>query len=73
MPVRAGEVDVPYEAPDADTLARALLVDAGEPVSEDAVRHVIADAAAPFRRPDGSYRFENRFRYLIAARPLTES
>jgi hypothetical protein len=23
-------------------------------------------AAAPFRRADGSYRFENHFRYLIA-------
>lgn len=23
-------------------------------------------AAEPYRRPDGSYRFENRFRYLIA-------
>jgi hypothetical protein len=23
-------------------------------------------AAAPYRRPDGSYRFENRFGYVIA-------
>jgi hypothetical protein len=23
-------------------------------------------AAAPYRREDGSYRFENRFRYLMA-------
>ena len=29
------------------------------------VREAIAAAAAPFRRADGSYRFENRFRYLI--------
>jgi hypothetical protein len=27
----------------------------------------VAEAAAPFRRPDGSYRFENRFRYVIAS------
>jgi hypothetical protein len=30
------------------------------------VRRTIVEAAAPFRRPDGSYRFENRFRYVIA-------
>jgi hypothetical protein len=33
---------------------------------EHRVREAIAAAAAPYRRPDGSYRFENRFRYLIA-------
>jgi hypothetical protein len=30
------------------------------------VRKAIVEAAAPFRQPDGSYRFENRSRYLIA-------
>ena len=33
---------------------------------EEAVRKTIIEAAAPFRRPDGSYSFQNRFRYLIA-------
>ena len=66
-PVRADEVDVPYEVPDEATLQRALRVDASEHVSDDALRNVIAEAAAPFRRPDGSYRFENRFRYVIGS------
>jgi hypothetical protein len=30
------------------------------------VRDAIVHAAAPFCRPDGSFRLENRFRYLIA-------
>lgn len=68
---RAGEVDVPFEAPDRETLERALLapgavLPAIEHSGEHAVRRAIAGAAAPFRRKDGSYRFENRFSYLIA-------
>ena len=61
-PVSEGEVDVPYESPDLATLERAIVDGAGFEASRDAV----AEAAAPFRRPDGSYRFENRFRYVIA-------
>ena len=67
-PVRADEVDVPYEVPDDATLERALRADASEHVSGDALRQLIAEVAAPFRRSDGSYRFENRFRYVIARR-----
>jgi hypothetical protein len=67
----ADEVDVPYEVPDRATLERAFLVDAGfldatAQASEEAARTTIVEAAAPFRHGDGSYRFENRFRYLIA-------
>jgi SAM-dependent methyltransferase len=66
-----GEVDVPYEVPDQATLERALRVDSGmlgaiDHAGEEAVRRVVVEAAAPFRRADGSYRFENRFRYLVA-------
>ena len=61
---------MPYEAPDRATLERAFLNDAVfgalQRLGEDEVRRRIAAAAAPFRRPDGSYRFENRFRYVIA-------
>jgi hypothetical protein len=32
-------------------------------------REAIVTAAEPFRRRDGSYRFENAFRYVIAQRP----
>ncbi|HWM10001.1 MAG TPA: class I SAM-dependent methyltransferase [Solirubrobacteraceae bacterium] len=61
------EVDVPYEAPDQDTLVRAVMMEAaGAP--EDAVRAIVDRAGERFRRPDGSYRFENRFRYVIARR-----
>lgn len=69
-PAASAGVDVPYETPDRDTLYRALLVDAGlhgiEGGADEAVR-VALGRAAPFRRDDGSYRFENRFRYLVAA------
>jgi SAM-dependent methyltransferase len=69
-PRQAAEVDVPLELPDEATLQRAFLVDAGPAtvghVGEDTVRRTTVEAAAPFRRPDGSYRFENRFRYVIA-------
>jgi len=62
---------MPIELPDRGTLERALLspgsaaaaiAHAGEP----AVRRAVMEGAEPFRRPDGSYRIENRFRYLVA-------
>jgi SAM-dependent methyltransferase len=69
-PRLAAEVDVPFELPDEATLQRAFLVDAGretvEHAGEDVVRRTTLEAAAPYRRPDGSYRFENSFRYLVA-------
>jgi SAM-dependent methyltransferase len=72
-PGETGEVDVPWSPPDLDTLQRALLSAGGgvlatvEHVGENTVRQVIAEAAAPYRRADGSYRFENKFRYLITS------
>jgi hypothetical protein len=70
-PGEASEVDVPFEAPDERTLVRALLAPGGafvaiERSGEQAVRNAIRDASVAFRRPDGSYRTENTFRYLIA-------
>lgn len=66
------EVDVPFEFPDRVTLERALLglapaygVDTD--VARRVVGHTVAEGAAPFRRADGSYRFENRFTYLVSA------
>lgn len=64
-PGPAAEVDVPYEVPDEAALVRAFKFDVPQ-LDEDVVRRVGLEAAAPYRRPDGSYRFENRFRYLIA-------
>jgi SAM-dependent methyltransferase len=71
-PLEAGEVEVPFEARDFETLERALTIDVVQldllaRVGETSVREAIAAAAAAFRRGDGSYRFENRFRYLIAS------
>lgn len=50
---------------------RALLDGAGfgsvlEHADAATVSCTIAEAAAPFRRPDGSYRFENTFMYVVA-------
>jgi hypothetical protein len=41
----------------------------GPEVAERVVRTTVEADAEPFRRSDGSYRFENRFRYLIAVVP----
>jgi SAM-dependent methyltransferase len=70
-PGPAGEVDVPYEVPDRAALERALLIDAEmigsiDAVGEEEARRVVLEASAGHRRPDGSYRFDNRFRYVIA-------
>jgi SAM-dependent methyltransferase len=66
----AGEISVPWEAPDRATLERAFLIGAAElGRPEPELRSAIAAAAEPFRRPDGSYRLENRFRYVIAEVP----
>jgi SAM-dependent methyltransferase len=60
-----------YTYPDAETLGRALLAPAGfallvGPDHEDAAKAAIVEGLAPFRLPDGSYRLENEYRYLIA-------
>jgi SAM-dependent methyltransferase len=72
-PRAAAAVAAPYTAPDLATLERAVLDGAGfgtavARAGAPAVRRALKDAAAPFRRPDGSYRFENRFRYVIGER-----
>jgi hypothetical protein len=64
-PRRAADVETPYESPDLATLVSALRDASG---FERATPEVVARAAAPHRRPDGSYRFENRFRYVVATR-----
>jgi len=56
-PGEAREVDVPFVAPDEETLVRAFAADD---------REISAEAAERHRRPDGSYRFENTFRYVLA-------
>ena len=63
---------MPFQAPDQKKLERAMLapgaiLPAIEHSGEERVRKAVVEAAAPFRQADGSYRFANRYRYLIAA------
>ena len=69
---RVDTVDVPFVAPDEETLLRALAAPGGsvraaiEHAGIDPVREVIAETAAPYRQRGGSYAFSNRFTYLVA-------
>jgi SAM-dependent methyltransferase len=70
-PLGAQDVSVAFEAADEAALQRAFLLDAIlsgalEHAGEHAVRTTVAEAAGPYRRPDGSYRFENVFRVVVA-------
>jgi SAM-dependent methyltransferase len=69
LDVRAHEsVSVPLEVPDQERLQLAFLFDArAYGAEETAAREAIVAAAAPFRRRDGSYRFENAFRYMLSS------
>jgi SAM-dependent methyltransferase len=67
----AEDLAVPYEVADQEELEVAFLLDARgwgalDAVGETASRAAIAAAAAPFRRHDGSYRFENVFRCVVS-------
>jgi SAM-dependent methyltransferase len=60
-----------FEYPDEETLGRALVAVAGlallaGPEREDELRHAIVDGLARYRSPDGSYRLQNEYRFLIA-------
>src|SRR5579884_708984 len=67
-----------FEYADAETLGRAMVAVAGlarivGPERESALRSAIVDGLAPFRRPDGSYRLVNEYRFLVArAGPASE-
>jgi SAM-dependent methyltransferase len=59
------------EYPDAETLGRAMLAVAGlatlaGPERAQELTNAIVDGLAPYRRPDGSYRLENEYHFLIA-------
>jgi SAM-dependent methyltransferase len=69
-PVDMLEVDAPWTFPDHDTALRALAspggaVKAAELAGAAAVERVHAEAIAPFRSSDGSYRVNARFRCLF--------
>jgi SAM-dependent methyltransferase len=65
--VAAGLVDVPWEAPDDETLVDGVLL--GEPAQRDEFTRVVVEAAQPFRTASGSYRLVNRFRYAVGRVP----
>ena len=70
-PLEAFDLRYAFEYADRDELVRCLLgsggmaeaVDAG---GEERVASLIAEALAPFRGPDGGYRVENDWRFLVA-------
>jgi SAM-dependent methyltransferase len=58
--------------PDAETLGRAAVAVAGiatlvGPDREPELKAAIVEGLAPFRHADGSYRFSNEFRFLVAS------
>lgn len=67
--VEAGVVPVPYELADERELLQAFAFELPDVlpqhVTDELIATTIERAAAPFRRDDGSYRFDNVFRYVI--------
>jgi SAM-dependent methyltransferase len=62
--VSSGLLEVPWCAPDDDTLVRGILLGEDPATMADIAPTVIA-AAEPFRTPDGGYRLVNHFRYAL--------
>lgn len=70
-PQTAFDVRYSFEYEDEDTLSRrmlapGLIVEAVRRSGEDQVRRAIVDGLADYRLPDGSYRLENEWHFLIA-------
>lgn len=69
-PEQAFDTSWAFTFPDDDTLKRALVAPMGIATlvgdQEDEVKQAIAAGLAEHRSPDGSYRLENAYHYLIA-------
>jgi SAM-dependent methyltransferase len=70
-PGEAFDLTWAYTYPDEETLGRAMMAPAGiaalvGPEREGEVRAAIVEGLAPFRAPEGGYRLENQFHFLIA-------
>ncbi len=70
-PLGFGVVSVPWVWDDEESALRGLIssgpaVRAIQAVGESAMREATRAAIAPYRRPDGGYRLENEFVYLVA-------
>jgi len=67
------EVDTPFEYPNLETALRGLLsagpaVRAIETSGEAEAIRAVTEVLAGFRRPDGSYRMNNTYMFLVASR-----
>jgi SAM-dependent methyltransferase len=70
-PVESGDVEIAYEVADREELLAASEFDVAllglrDKVDAELIEGTILATAAPQRRPDGSYRFDNIFRWLIS-------
>jgi SAM-dependent methyltransferase len=70
-PEQAFDTTWAFEYPDADALGRALVAVAGiavlvGPEREQQVKDAIVSGLARYRTPDGGYRLNNEYHYLIA-------
>jgi hypothetical protein len=63
--LKAGIVEVVWQAPDDDTLVRGVLL-GEDPATMAATAPTVIDAARPFRTGSGEYRLVNAFRYAVA-------
>lgn len=73
MPLETGDAVFDFVYPDQETmlatqLSAGLVALAAQIAGEEKLRAAIVSALAPFRAADGSYRLENEWHYLIAAR-----
>jgi SAM-dependent methyltransferase len=70
-PEKSSEVDTPFMFKNDDAAWRAIVasgpgVRAMRHAGEERVRTAVMPAIAPFRKSDGSYRMENKFKYVLA-------
>jgi SAM-dependent methyltransferase len=70
-PVEVVDIDCPFVYPDLSTALRGLsasgvAVKAVELSGDEAVTRANTEMLVPFKRPDGGYRIENKFRFLLA-------
>jgi SAM-dependent methyltransferase len=70
-PQSAFDTSYAFEYRDEETLGRVLaapmgLAELAGPEREDTLRREIVEALAAYRAPDGSYRLNNEFHYLVA-------
>jgi SAM-dependent methyltransferase len=62
--VSSGVVEVPWDAPDDDTLVRGILL-GEDPETMSELAPVVIAAAKTFRTPAGGYHLVNHFRYAV--------